>query len=182
MLCNNKMKAPIQACWHQTGMNRVSRPQCRCSPLRNQIHWNKSTITSVKCWWVMSLTCMFCLTNSPPPNKIQFNVINHKEKHQISVDGLIHYSANHVDIAQRDAKKRGMLPGRVETVSLSPYCLYVLIFQRELSVLGSNLVSLLVHHFFKLLHHLPLSLRHTWWPQRGDGERRSAHTKYKQAK
>lgn len=44
---------------------------------------------------------------------------------------------------------------------LGPYCLHVFVFQRELSIFGSNLVSLLVHHFLQPLHHLPLPLRHS---------------------
>lgn len=63
----------------------------------------------------------------------------------------------------------------------SSYCFYVLVLQRELSVFGSDLVSLLVHHLFQLLHHLPLSLRHTCWPQRGDGEGGREGTHEKQA-
>lgn len=56
-------------------------------------------------------------------------------------------------------KSKGRHPD--EILRVRPYCLDVLVLQRELSVLGSDLVPLLVHHFLQLLHHLPLPLRHT---------------------
>lgn len=49
----------------------------------------------------------------------------------------------------------------VDAVDQWPYCFDVLVPQRQLPVLGSDLISLLVHHFFELLHHLPLPLAHT---------------------
>ena len=60
---------------------------------------------------------------------------------------------------------------------MSPHCFYVLILQCELSVLGSDLVSLLVHHFLEFLHHLPLPLRHTC-----DHREQAVRREYTQAK
>ena len=43
-------------------------------------------------------------------------------------------------------------------VGLSAYRLNILVLQPQLPILGTDLISLFVHHLLQLLHHLPLPL------------------------
>ena len=125
---------------------------CRCSST-NQIHSSRLTVYSLKC---QEYSC-----NYYNPSDIICSVGDINSINQLIIAALTCHGLH-----------------EIIGCSTSSYCFYVLVFQRELSVFGSDLVSLLVHHLFQLLHHLPLSLRHTWWPQRGDdegGERERRH-------